>query len=142
MTTIAVKDGVIAADSLVSAGGVKLGERSKIIKHNATILATAGEMQYAEVVSDWVRGGMKERRPHVGETFVAILIKQGRVFFMDTNLCPYEIEAPFHAIGSGREFALGAMAAGASAEQAVAIAAQLDTNTGGDITVVNTEDTQ
>lgn len=39
----------------------------------------------------------------------------------------------FYAIGSGREYAMAAMALGKSAKEAVELAARLDVNTGGDI---------
>ncbi len=45
--------------------------------------------------------------------------------------------APFFAYGSGSELALGAMLAGATAEEAVRAAAQRDTGTGGEITVLH-----
>ena len=39
----------------------------------------------------------------------------------------------FYAIGSGRDFAMAAMALGKSAKEAVELAARFDVNTGGDI---------
>jgi len=43
---------------------------------------------------------------------------------------------PFFAMGSGKEFALGAMGQGASAEQAVDVAMRFDPGTGGEIMVL------
>ena len=40
----------------------------------------------------------------------------------------------YHAFGSGEEIALGAMAAGATAAEAVQIAIQFDTSSDGDVT--------
>lgn len=49
---------------------------------------------------------------------------------------PSEMRAPFYADGSGWEIALGAMAAGATAEEAVHIASRYDTKTGGSVTTL------
>ncbi|MER9390093.1 hypothetical protein [Mesorhizobium sp. M0435] len=43
------------------------------------------------------------------------------------------LEAPFFAIGSGTEFALGPLHAGRTAEEAVRIASEYDSLTGGPI---------
>jgi hypothetical protein len=47
---------------------------------------------------------------------------------MDDDIGIWEINAPFAATGSGKEFALGAMAAGKSALDAVKIACRFDLN--------------
>jgi len=46
---------------------------------------------------------------------------------------PLHLEAPFFASGSGRFLAMGAMAAGASAEQALQIACDMDQGTSGPV---------
>lgn len=48
----------------------------------------------------------------------------------------FEMTPPYFAIGSGRPEALGAMYAGATAEQAVRAAIEHDAFTGGDVTVL------
>ena len=45
---------------------------------------------------------------------------------------PVKLSLP-NALGTGCEYAIGAMAAGTSAEEAVRIAARYDTNTGGEV---------
>lgn len=45
------------------------------------------------------------------------------------------VSRPYHAIGSGRDFALAAMRLGRTAQQAVILAQEFDVNTGGDVDV-------
>lgn len=48
----------------------------------------------------------------------------------------YQIKDEFFAIGSGAPYAIGAMAMGATPEQAVALASRFDPATGGEIEVI------
>jgi ATP-dependent HslUV protease subunit HslV len=49
----------------------------------------------------------------------------------------FSMSAPFYAMGSGKSEALGAMWAGATAEQAVRAAIDLDPSCGGDVTILS-----
>lgn len=55
---------------------------------------------------------------------------EGNVFIYTKHLHPMAIYGDYVAIGSGSEYAMGAMAQGATAEEAVAIAHKFDPNTG------------
>lgn len=70
-----------------------------------------------------------------GSAIVVHLEAEGghRVYYVDANGLADDITGIPWAIGSGREYAIGAMAQGADAEQAVAIAARFDAWTGGAI---------
>jgi len=46
------------------------------------------------------------------------------------------VRAPFYALGSGYQVAMGAMEFGATAEEAVRAAIKWDTGSGGDVTVL------
>lgn len=62
-----------------------------------------------------------------------------RVYHLDPNGLADDITGVPWAVGSGREYAMGAMAANADAQQAVAIAARFDAWTGGPIRSVSIE---
>ena len=62
--------------------------------------------------------------------FAALVLFQGKIWIMHEQLFPLEIQAPFTARGSGAHFAMGALAAGASAWQALEIACEYDISTG------------
>lgn len=58
---------------------------------------------------------------------VIVIDKDGeRVWLLDSELTPMEVQGEFFAVGSGAAYALGALEAGASPAQAVAIAAKYD----------------
>lgn len=60
-----------------------------------------------------------------------VLITDGQsLWFMPGDFTPVLVDGPFYAIGSGSDYALGALAAGATPDRAVQIAAQFDNNCG------------
>jgi ATP-dependent protease HslVU (ClpYQ) peptidase subunit len=79
-----------------------------------------------------IEGGDK---PTLSDDFCALILKPGgNVVFVDKEMIeiPYRLPA---GIGSGSEFAIGAMMAGASPVDAVALAIDRDCKSGGEITV-------
>lgn len=75
-----------------------------------------------DTVDDWPKGS------------VMVVIKN-RIFTMDSVFSVTE-HLDFAGIGSGSDYALGALAAGKSVGKALEIAAQLDSGTGGDLRVM------
>lgn len=65
-----------------------------------------------------------------------IVVKSGDVYFMSGSTFAHKMGKTKWAIGSGADYALGAMYAGKSAKEAVEIASQLDTGTGLGVDVV------
>jgi hypothetical protein len=63
----------------------------------------------------------------------------GTIWIWDKTLVPYQVRAPFFAVGSGSELALGAMAVGASAERALEIACEYDNGTKGPVETLRFE---
>lgn len=64
-------------------------------------------------------------------TCIIISADGEKVIMMDDEITPMEIDDDFVCIGSGGGLAKGAMCAGATVEQALAIAKEHDGNTGG-----------
>lgn len=62
-----------------------------------------------------------------------IVTKKGQIWNIDLEGYAHTINRPFNAIGSGCEFALGALEYGATAIDAVKAAATLDMHSGGDV---------
>ena len=158
MTTIAFSSGIMAADSRASdndARGVFVTKCQKIYRlANNCLLGTAGDDDSREVQA--LLGKCKgpkslPTRAELAATrtdFAGILVfPKGQIYLIDIRMREYEhtgewsgevLESRerYAATGSGQEFALGAMAHGASAAQAVAIAAKFDLATGGPIVSV------
>lgn len=131
MTTIAYRNGIMAADSGCFNGGLYEGQVDKIsILPDIGVLGCCGEYGAILKVVEWLTaGGKPNERPRLSRSseFAGLLVKQdGGVVHYQLGLRPLRMAAEFHAIGSGRHIAIGAMAAGASAEDAVRIACHYD----------------
>lgn len=85
----------------------------------------------------WCEAGRPDDdKPSLGESFYGLVVESDRTIrIYDQRLGWFKLAAPFHAIGSGHELAIGAMAAGASAIEAVKIAIQYESGCGGPIQV-------
>jgi hypothetical protein len=85
---------------------------------------------------EWLRNGADPAKFGADKPdCCVILIKpSGDLFLAEDGLYfSGPIKSQFHAIGSGAKYALGAMAHGATAEQAVGVACQFDMHCGGDV---------
>jgi len=145
MTTIAYKNGVLAFDSRVTTGSALTGATIKAKQFKNVMAAGCGDVQAVHAFLDWVEAGYKQEEKSKfaidvlaameGMEFEGILIdrKTRKLYFFGNAFYPFEITAPFYAIGSGSHFAMGAMAMGASAHKAVKVASTLDTATGGQV---------
>ena len=127
MTVIAIKDGVLACDSGVfSLDGAYRGSVAKaLIMDDGYVIGMAGPCgAFAALLA--AAGGAGFAGYELPEdTSVLMLTPDGEVRQMDGPHMGWAvIDAPFHAIGSGAHIAIGAMAAGASAERAVEIACE------------------
>ncbi|AXQ69376.1 peptidase HslV family [Caulobacter phage CcrBL9] len=150
MTCIVYRDGVLVADSWVLDVWTKIGRFPKIAKregaHGTILLAASGDSGYSKNFLDWGRGPglldwikkgdeVHEGIPNLGEgdrTANGMLIMpDGSCIRFDPGSLPYVIKAPFYAMGSGCWVALGALEAGATAEEAVLAAEKWDVGTNG-----------
>lgn len=131
MTTIAYRDGIMAADSGCFNDDLYEGEVDKIwTLQDGGFLGCCGEYGAILKVVDWLAaGGDPARKPRLSRDseFAGLLVKSsGQVLHYQLRLRPLPITADFHAIGSGRKIAIGAMAADVTAERAVEIACHYD----------------
>lgn len=131
MTTIAYRDNMMASDSACFDSSLYQGEVDKLwILPSVGLIGCCGEIGAMIRVVDWLKNGSEGRKsPNLPDDceFEAIVVNpEGEVFHYDRHLVPIRISNQFHAIGSGRKLALGAMMAGASADKAVQIACQYD----------------
>lgn len=135
MTCIAWDGKTLAGDRLMSYGGTKIRMRKV---HRITdkdgkrwLIGAAGDGPVVRHWIEWLRG--KQERPTIPKdaSFTALMIdSRHRAWQVEYSLVPYRVPAKAHAIGSGRGEALGAMAMGADAQQAVRIASKIDANCG------------
>lgn len=144
MTTIAYRDGTLAADTRATVGDNVLGNVIKIARNsNGDLAGAAGMASYSYTFLKWftsLETGEPPQAVKDDQTFDrgVIFRKTGQIIVFEPT-GRYECTAPYYALGSGRPEALGAMFAGADAETAIKAAAAHDANTGGNITVLRHE---
>lgn len=138
MTTIAYRDGVLASDTRAYAGQSQpIGNKQKIyrIKDGSAFGVSTPQPGLSEAIRDWfAECKHPDHEPALnGDAGFDMLeiTKDGHVYFYHNSFRPTgPLSADYFAIGSGAEYALGAMAAGASAADAVAAAGFHDVWTG------------
>lgn len=138
MTAIAYRDGILAADSLITQDGNRCGFAKKIAQGPSGLLgATAGSLGDNALFLSWVEKDCEGDSPPFGDNFDALIVFPDRrtVYVARTGVfC--EFDAPFCALGSGSAVCLGAMEAGAGAQQAVEAAVKHEIGCGGPVEVL------
>lgn len=132
MTTIVYRNGVMACDSRAYGGDkVPIGAKCKIerLEDGTLIGASSTEVGGPEAIRRWYKDGCPDKPDYpLPEKFTLLVAKlNGEIF---TAASSYMLSGPlmgeYFAIGSGEEYALGAMAHGAGPETAVKLACELD----------------
>lgn len=126
MTVIVYRDGIMAADTGVTDTFITRG--IKLHKKAGHIIGFCGDVAQALVFVDWFFNQKKNRRPDLSsETgWEALVLNKDGITTWDRSLRPIPMDEEFYAIGSGASLAMGAMEAGATAEEAVTIACKRD----------------
>jgi ATP-dependent protease HslVU (ClpYQ) peptidase subunit len=143
MTTIAFRDGLVAADSALSNGNTITIGATKIAKRpsDGAIIAATGSSAYNAAFMRWALADEPdEKQPkRPDDNTRALIYKAGTIWIFESTepSPPYQHDAPYYAAGSGMDFAIGAMAMGATAEQAVEVAVKHDAYTRGPIIVLS-----
>lgn len=153
--------GIIASDSRLTDGGILIADNNiKTVVTDKVIAAAAGDAIPCDLFMDWVKNGMKENdKPDFDEddTLDAFTVdKDGYVVAYNIDMKPCRLgKARFYAVGSGGDFALGALmhiihhqadnynslwGLEESMFYAVRSALKIDMNSGGDINYVSTKD--
>jgi hypothetical protein len=127
MTIVVYRDGMLASDSCVSDDGVPTGSFQKIIRTPRYLVGATGDAEGMILAMRWgmanFRQSAKDKALANCEATIIRINSKGVVEFWEGSAF-YEVTAPFHAIGGGQHYALGALAHGATAEEAASIACQ------------------
>ena len=136
MTTIATDGKSMAGDSMVTGNGIVHSTSFLKVRRisGGRIVGASGSAYAFDRFIEWLETADMPN-PKLPEHFEAlVLLPDGSCRCFDEDCASYIQETPA-ITGSGGAIALGAMLAGATPAQAVAIAAQRDMGTGGTITV-------
>ena len=148
-TTVCWDGKNLACDSQMTAGHRKLKCKTKFYRNEGrhAVLAAGGSVEAIEkVVHYWLSctAPLSEAKLDIEinhmspmATFALLVISDdGKALAYEDDLkSPITVEAPY-AFGTGGDFALAAMALGASAAEAVKVAEELDIYTGGTVHVI------
>lgn len=136
MTIIAIRDGIMAVDSMIGSDGLIEGEFIKFMpapsSMNGGFIAGAGSASSTQAFMEAITRGQK---PEKLDGEVLHMDQFGKVSFYSEER-PITWKAPFYVSGSGREIALGAMAAGASAVEAAEFACKYSSTCAGPVHVL------
>lgn len=153
MSTIAFKNGIMAAETLCSTGGIR-SYASKIRRirfcnkpnssvYRIVLFGVAGDITIFPFFIKWYETTkvkidrlVKDRPERLEKADVNFLVYDTGVlyFFCETG-CSV-VNEPWAAIGSGQSLAIGAMEMGASAKRAVEVACKWDMYSGGEIETI------
>lgn len=140
MTTVAYRNGMIAADTGTTAAGNTFCHMTKIARNAAGDLAGAcGDAVFAQRFLDWFRTGEVGERPPAASNRAEEKYDKAAIFRVNGNWEIYEQSGMFvtrgdyYAMGSGRPEALGAMFMGAGAARSVEAAIALEMGTWGQV---------
>lgn len=144
MTVIAFKDGKIAGDRLITHLGTRMGQSTKIaVGLGGILIGCSGHGGQSGELRDWFIGlGPRAReqkppeRPGIKDDVASLIViyPDGYAEIVDVETgTRAELVGPFFALGSGSDYALGAMAAGASAVDAALIACRFNVHCGGGV---------
>lgn len=126
MTVLAWDGKTLAADRQLTLGGTPIPS-TKIHREDDHLVGLLGEVQEGLAFLEWYRGGCDPKeKPTMKQGFAAYVVIGKQLWKYESMLIPYLIDMPFWGAGSGGEFAIGAMAAGKTATEAVEIACQFD----------------
>lgn len=131
MTVIAWDGQTLAADKRSTMGSL-IRSCTKIFKHNGELLGYAGSAAFGEHMLDWYKNGADPKDFPIGQRdkddCVDLLVIKADGSIQQFQRTPFPIAYTDHtfAIGSGRDFALAAMALGCNATAAVELTCTLD----------------
>lgn len=146
MTTVAWDGKILAADTLSQDTWGLKDSRNKIFSNPFWFAAGAGDLsctlKWFKAVENMnlekvLEAGVPNWHKDDNDPSLILICKKTTMAWKASGGLFIPVSRTFHAIGSGRDYALAAMRCGKTAFQAVEIASEFDINTGGQITWEN-----
>lgn len=143
MTTAAYDGRAIAIDSQITAGSRRMLHRKAYTLPDGTYMVASGRLDEFQQFLRWYEAGQeRDDFPKLTDMEVFVVHGDGRVILWDHNGAEMDVTGKLSAIGSGGDYALGAMHMGANAAEAVRVAAVYDIYTSGEVEVFDTSTIQ
>lgn len=134
MTTIALRDGVMAADTWATDDCTATNVRKAVQLANGDVAGGAGDLAPVGRALAWLMGDQAGDPPEIAGAQILFTVK-GVPYIADGGWPGIEVRG-YTAIGSGAQGALVAMKLGHGAESAVRAVFGVDPATGGDVDVL------
>lgn len=142
--SVLVFDGYTLAADCASNDGQTLTPIVKLWKAEGMLIGGVGKLETVYIIRDWIAAGMKEWRDNSfanDPTTHVVMVTRDKGLLRYTNTM-YPVEHGFKkvSLGTGRDFAYGALAMGATAIEAVEAANLYSTTCGLGVQSYNLKD--
>lgn len=146
MTTIATNRTQIAADRQVTHnGGLQFKVKSKLnsyenpifYKYKFHVGLTGDTSEFSQVLDFFLDPTGYKKAPAMKKGEGLILTEDGKIWTFSNPTDWMLVDQPYYAVGSGMNFAMGALAQGASPYEAIKVASKLDPLTGMGVTKID-----
>lgn len=146
MTTIAANRSQIAGDRCAThSGGFRFKIKSKLYTFNSPLIyphpfhvGMAGNIEsFPDIIDFFTNPAEAKKIPRLKGGEGIILTENGKLFCFSIPTIWVEVDQEYYAVGSGANFAMGAMAAGDTPEDAIKKAMRHDTGTAFGVTKIN-----
>lgn len=137
MTTLAWDGRYLAGDRQATYGTTPVPV-TKVFRVGDIVVGYAGTASSIICHLEWMQAGCPNPPPDFADDFGCLLVERGKLYRVGHTLARERIDMPHWAIGSGADYALGAMAMGADARTAVEVASRYDIGTGLGVDVLDT----
>lgn len=135
MTTIIAdaKARIMACDSRMT--GHLIGHTKKVWRIQGSLFGVSGRLASCTAFVNYLKLGDRTEGVEAPcmEHVRALVLTDGGIYMYDGGPTPFKVDDRIWAVGSGSAAAMGAMAAGATPQEAIRIAAKYDEGTGGPV---------
>jgi len=136
MTTIAYRNGILAADKQATDGGI-ICKCTKLFTSNGHAIGVSGTLAFGIAFVKWFQGTRTSDCPLDEHTYALVMnLKTGECEEWEQPGIGIPVEAEFEAIGNGAGLAMGAMEMGADARKAVEVASKWSAYSGFGVQVI------
>lgn len=127
MTTIVASLQAMAADSRVSGG--PMFDTTKIRRIGGSLYGGCGTLSQILKMFAWFENPDMVPNWKTTPDFSILQLSPDGLFVWESEMIAIRIDTPFYSIGSGSEYAMGALACGANLQQAIQVASNFDPGT-------------
>ena len=133
MTTIAIKDGVVAADSQLTDGNTLLQVQKVHRLPDGGVVTAAGSWGKAYAAIRWMLDGQKGEPPEFEDATLVVVRPDKSIWVAENQFPAYPLVGFLYAAGCGADLARLLMAQGKTPAEAVSGACELDALSSGPI---------